>query len=259
MSYEIHNEARELAAIPFGRAQQQIQRLRRAMPGAPTSFTRRTRKPVPLTAIVRGRHGQRRRVRPGQLPRKYQLAQGGVGMDGLGFSLKPPKFVRKAFTAVKKQITLKRALEAGAIVGGAMVLGPAALAVAKGAGGLIRAGAVKLVSAGRGLEQEIARDARAAAAGRQTPPIVPMPPGYAPNAPDNAMIPGNPYQLGPQIAAMNNANVEAATGEPMTVTTTAPDGDPVEVKPVLTPPAAAPIHPLVLTGVGYLLLQLLKR
>ena len=50
---------------------------------------------------------------------------------GLGFSLKPPKKIRKAFTAVKKAVTLKRVLTAGAIVGGAIVAGPAAAAAGK--------------------------------------------------------------------------------------------------------------------------------
>jgi hypothetical protein len=56
--------------------------------------------------------------------------------DALGFSLKPPKFIRKAATAIKKNVTLKRALVGGAIVGAAFIPGvaPAALAIAKGAG-----------------------------------------------------------------------------------------------------------------------------
>ena len=67
---------------------------------------------------------------------------------GLGFSLKPPKFVRKAATAVKRAVTLKRVLIGGAVVAGALVAGPAvaaglkigARAVGRGAGGLLKFG-----------------------------------------------------------------------------------------------------------------------
>jgi hypothetical protein len=56
--------------------------------------------------------------------------------DGLGFSLRPPKFVRKAARAVKRNITLKRVLIGGAIVGAAFIPGvaPAAMSLARGAG-----------------------------------------------------------------------------------------------------------------------------
>lgn len=95
----------------------------------------------------------RSRVR-GMLPVTYTDLNGcpvNDGEVGLGFSLKPPKFIRKAARFVKKNVTLKRALIAGAVVAGAVVAGPALLAagkaVAKGAGGLAR-GAGGLIRGG---------------------------------------------------------------------------------------------------------------
>jgi len=91
---------------------------------------------------------QQRRTRTASA--NYALPMSGEhylsGGEGLGFSLKPPKFVRKAAKsvghavgvaarAVKKNVTLKRALIAGAIVGTAFIpgVGPAAMAAARGA------------------------------------------------------------------------------------------------------------------------------
>jgi len=65
--------------------------------------------------------------------------------SGLGFSLKPSKRLRKIGRTIKRNVTLKRALIGGAIVGAAFIpgVGPAALAAAKaagrGAGRLLRA------------------------------------------------------------------------------------------------------------------------
>jgi len=72
------------------------------------------------------------------------------GDDGLGFSLRPPSWARKAFRTVKRNITLKRALVAGAVVGAAFIpgVGPAALAAARAAGGFAARG---IAAAGRGI------------------------------------------------------------------------------------------------------------
>jgi hypothetical protein len=77
--------------------------------------------------------------------------------SGLGFSLKPPKFIRKAASAIKRNVTLKRALVAGAVVGAAFIPGvaPAALAIAKGA---VRA----VVGAGKGLVNAVGAAERSA-------------------------------------------------------------------------------------------------
>jgi hypothetical protein len=82
-----------------------------------------------------------------QLGANYQFTDQQLA-DDLGFSLKPPKSVRKAFRSVQKAVTLKRVLTGAAIAAGAVVAGPAVLAVAKGAGGLVARGARGLVRRG---------------------------------------------------------------------------------------------------------------
>ena len=70
---------------------------------------------------------------PYQLPTTMPVSMYDEGT--LGFSLKPPKAVRKAFKAVKKAVTLKRVLTAGAIVAGAALIPGALPLLAKGAVG----------------------------------------------------------------------------------------------------------------------------
>lgn len=73
----------------------------------------------------------------------------------LDFSLKPPKWARKAATAVKRAVTLKHVLEAGAIVGGAILLGPAIGVAARAAAPVLARGATALarggLAVGRGI------------------------------------------------------------------------------------------------------------
>ncbi|HYM67750.1 MAG TPA: hypothetical protein VEW68_10695, partial [Patescibacteria group bacterium] len=70
-------------------------------------------------------------------------------LDGLGFSLKPPKWLKKAATAVKKAVTIKNVAKVAAITAGAIiaapVLLPAAAAVAH-----VAAGGVGLLARGVG-------------------------------------------------------------------------------------------------------------
>jgi len=70
--------------------------------------------------------------------------------DGLGFSLKPPKAIRKAAKAIKKAVTLKNVLKVGAIVGAAALIPGALPLIAKGAlgAGKLVLGSGKLAAKG---------------------------------------------------------------------------------------------------------------
>lgn len=72
------------------------------------------------------------------------------GLSDLAFSLKPPKFIRKAATAVKKAVTLKNVLKVGAVVGAAALIPGALPLLAKGAvgAGKLAIGAGKLAVRG---------------------------------------------------------------------------------------------------------------
>lgn len=84
-----------------------------------------------------------------------------TGLSDLAFSLKPPKFIRKAASAIKKNVTLKRVLiGAAAVVAAPFVLpvvasgaGLLARGVVSGAGLLAR-GAVGLVRGGTALGKD---------------------------------------------------------------------------------------------------------
>lgn len=122
---------------------------------------------------MRGRKVRRRRGPnlPGQFQRFNNYGRMSPGLSGgtrylgdlddtgLGkFSLKrmftPPKSVRKIAKVIKKNVTLKRALIGGAIVGAAFIpgVGPAALAAAKAAG---RVGFKALRGTGKFIGHEI--------------------------------------------------------------------------------------------------------
>lgn len=120
--------------------------------GARTTGIRRG----PAAAIQRAPRGQRPtgrqaytmpgRATRGGVSRGTMLAPGAQ----LGFSLRPPKKVRKAFTAVKKAVTIKNVLKAGAVVGAVLaapVVLPALASGAAAAGGAIVHG----VASGAGL------------------------------------------------------------------------------------------------------------
>jgi hypothetical protein len=132
------------------------------------------------------------------------------GNDGLGFSLKPPKAIRKAATAVKKAVTLKRVLTAGAIVGGAIVAGPAALAIGKAVGGAAIRG---VGAAGRFVGHEAAGLFHVKPKG--TPPFVGS--NQTRQAPDGTVFDsqGNP--------------VTDSRGNPLPGTRTAPGASPADV------------------------------
>lgn len=86
------------------------------------------------------------------IPRPQMMPLSMYQDDGLGFSLKPPKSVRKAFTAVKKAVTLKNVLKVGAIVGAAALIPGALPLIAKGAlgAGKLVLGSGKLAAKGVG-------------------------------------------------------------------------------------------------------------
>lgn len=123
--------------------------------GARTTGIRRG----PVAAIQRAPRGQRPpgrqaytmpgRATRGGVSRRTMLAPDAQLAD-LGFSLKPPKFVRKAATAVKRAVTIKNVLKAGAVVGAVLaapVVLPALASGAAAAGGAIVHG----VASGAGL------------------------------------------------------------------------------------------------------------
>jgi hypothetical protein len=93
-----------------------------------------------------------------QLPATAFEARRLAQLEGLGFSLKPPKFVRKAVKAISKiqpgKVLAKVALPAAAIAAAALIPGAAPLAlravtgVAKAAGGVLRAGGGAVKAAG---------------------------------------------------------------------------------------------------------------
>lgn len=83
---------------------------------------------------------------------------------GLGFSLKPPKKLRKAFKAVKKAVTIKNVLKVGAVVGAAALIPGALPMLAKGAVGgakLLARGARGVGRGAVGAERLVARGVRA--------------------------------------------------------------------------------------------------
>lgn len=111
-----------------------------------------------------GRNYTRRAVRPGveiwrsrgaAMPANYSALSGYD--DGLGFSLKPPKRLRRALHAIKRAVTLKHVLEAGAIAATAFIAAPALLAVGRVALPMLARGAV---GGARFLGHEVATGAR---------------------------------------------------------------------------------------------------
>ena len=64
---------------------------------------------------------------------RLAVIRSGGTLNGLDFSLKPPKAIRKAFTAVKKAVTLKNVAKVAAIGAGIVVGAPIIAAVGKAA------------------------------------------------------------------------------------------------------------------------------
>ena len=203
-----------------------------------------SRRPQPTANDIGGRRfivGGQRLVPPGRDRSGSRLTSSLLSPpapddDGLGFSLKPPKFIRKAATAIKKNVTLKRALVGGAIVGAALVPGllPAAAKFAVGAAKAVQKGVSKV---GGMLS-------RPAAPVGTTPPIVdpnPAPVLYGPPAPATdggatapmlgptptpSPAPGGGYAPGPDAIAA----AQQAAGIPASVSSPVPPspGDPYE-------------------------------
>lgn len=121
------------------------------------------RRPVafgvkPVARFARGRRAIPRVATPPMMPLALEA-------PGLGFSLKPPKALRKAAKAVKRAVTIKNVLKAGAVVGAAALIPGALPAVAKGAigaGKLIARGARGVGRGAVGAERLVVRGARGA-------------------------------------------------------------------------------------------------
>lgn len=192
--------------------------------------------------------------------------------DALGFSLKPPKFIRKAATAIKKNVTLKRALVGGAIIGAAFIPGvaPAAMAVARGAGsGAARAGR-GLLSLFRGKpkpfgpqetpeDQQARRDAQAAQAAEDAKRIADAyraAQGAGQPPPDSAPTYG-PSPSGPSAGGTSNSGGGGSAPGPAPADAPLPDD--TEVDASMVKPngpegfSAASAMPLLL-GIGAILL-----
>ncbi len=115
----------------------------------------------PVAKFARGRRAVARVARP-NIP-MMPLA---LESPGLGFSLKPPKAVRKALSKVKKAVTIKNVLKVGAVVGAAALIPGALPMVAKGAvgaGKLLARGARGVGRGAVGAERLLVRGARAGA------------------------------------------------------------------------------------------------
>lgn len=150
MSYEV------LGVLPRRRASHPLMH-RTTTRKIPRGVATRTPGHVAKVARMVGYAG----VHPGVITTS---ALEGYDGDELGFSLKPPKFVRKAFTAVKKAVTLKNVAKVAAIGAGVLVGAPIIAAAAPMLGKAVVSGAKGLVSIGGKIAGGIF--------GRGTPPIV---------------------------------------------------------------------------------------
>jgi hypothetical protein len=121
---------------------------------------------------------------------------GGLSDDQLGFSLKPPKWLRKASVAIRKNVTLKRTLEAGAVVGAAFFAPAAVGLLARG----VVAGGKFLAPAATSLFRRLERGAA----------------GGAPNVPVDTGVPGATAPTGVPIdqAPSGGAGVPYGGGAP---------------------------------------------
>jgi hypothetical protein len=145
--------------------------------------------------------------------------------DALGFSLKPPKFIRKAASAVKKAVTIKNVAKVAAIAGAvalAPVAGPAILAAGKFVVG--KAGAL--------LAPLIHRNAPATAtappidfgpllpstdAGQTAPMLgpgaIPLPPTGGPVPVPGTVYPDQASTIGPPVPPGLTATVPPSPGD----------------------------------------------
>lgn len=178
---------------------------RQGMRRAPIGSPRRTPQPSVRRVTVSGP----RRSMQGVGTIAYMPTPGVV--DGLGFSLKPPKAIRKIATAIKKKVTLKNVLKVGAIVGatalipGALpLLARGAIGGAKLARGVVRYGMKNVKSAGNIL--------RGGSPG--SPPIVsPQASVPFPDLPTPDMGPGPSATVSPPPSAPDyGSGVPASSG-----------------------------------------------
>lgn len=194
------------------------------------------------------------------------------GYDPLGFSLKPPKAIRKAATAIKKAVTIKNVAKVAAVVGAAALVPGLLPAVAKGAlaVGKVAVGGAKMLGKGAvAAERAVVRNVGAAAGVfRPQPPRgtvgndknnpAPTQPGedamppVATTQPSDAPV-GQPTP--PPVAQDAGGNYNPATGAPLS--SGAAGGSPDD-SPAATAPTQAGFGgmavPLAIAGVAAVLL-----
>jgi len=228
-------------------------------------------------AVIRNRPLSSQRIRNRRMAQSLNLRSSGYGIapdrdPRLGFSLKPPKWLRKAATKVKKQVTLKRALIAGAIVGAGFIPGvaPALLATSKGLFTAGKVGTSLAIKALRGraasgapppepapaqggflaaARARMLEAARARAASRAVAAVS--------TAPMGPTSPLEQYTLNQRAQMASGAALEAGTGVPFTELDEQA-GQPVErklvgVTPVVTAGMGGAVIP-VLLGLGALMM-----
>lgn len=197
------------------------------------------------------------------------------GYDPLGFSLKPPKAIRKAATAIKKAVTIKNVAKVAAVVGTAALVPGLLPAVAKGAlaVGKVAVGGAKLLGKGAvAAERAVVRNVGTAAgivtgasnAGKNNPPGGDSAPSVltltedavAPVA-STAPVPSGgiaPAPTPPAVAQDASGNYNPATGAPLS--SGAAGGSPDD-SPAATAPTQAGFGgmavPLAIAGVAAVL------
>jgi hypothetical protein len=178
-----------------------------------------------------------------------------AGYDGLGFSLKPPKSVRKAFRAVKRVVTLRNVAKVAA-VGAAVFAAPVvlpALVHAAGAGGALLARGLR--SGASLLARELHRPSasgpgRDPGIGPDEAPSAPTPapgPAPAPTQPAPAGGGGGSYGGGDvSMPSAQSADMTQPTMAPASADSTAPE--------TAGAGSGANLLPLIIGGVAVLAL-----
>jgi uncharacterized membrane protein YgcG len=161
------------------------------------SYVTLGRGPCPTPRVRRNRRASPEVAEAARLSGYLVRGDNGVSpfptADTLGFSLKPPKFIRKASVAIRRGVTLKRvAIAAGAVIAAPFVLpalaagGSALLAAGRVGGGLLARGAVGLFKRNPSLPMDALRQAAQVPAGYST---------TAPDAPPLTMPTGLPMPI----------------------------------------------------------------
>ena len=159
---------------------------------------------------------QKRTVR-GMVRVPVSMARAGslAGYDELGFSLKPPKAIRKVATAIKKATTIKNVLKVGAVVAGAALIPGALPLLAKGVvgGAKLAVGGAKLLGRGAvAAEKALVGGVKGAAGiltGRMTNKNGPAGPTVADAIPDLITSQGEAVAL-PATAAVAPSSIMAS-------------------------------------------------